>query len=77
MAFSVETCRRMIKEHENALVAVLKGQSYSINGRAVNRADLSKIQAGLETWNHHLTDALNAMGGNGGKIKNARVIFHG
>ena len=77
MAFSVELCRKMIKEHENALVAALKCQSYSLNGRVVNRADLAKIQAGLETWNRHLSDAIKALNGTGSGIQNLRVIIHG
>jgi len=77
MAYSVQTCRTMIREHENALVAALKGQSYSLNGRVVNRASLASIQAGLETWNRHLTDALNAQKGNKGGIRCMGVILHG
>ena len=34
-----------------AETAVLSGQSYSIAGRTLTRADLSEIQKGIEIWN--------------------------
>ena len=34
-----------------AETAVLSGQSYEINGRKLDRADLEAIQRGISTWN--------------------------
>jgi hypothetical protein len=34
-----------------AETAILGGQSYSINGRELRRAQLAEVQKGIETWN--------------------------
>lgn len=39
-----------------AEIAVLAGQSYTIAGRSLNRADLGAIQAGLQLWSDRLRD---------------------
>lgn len=76
--FSVEFCRKMVAEHQNALSAVLKGQSYSINGRSLTRVDYDKIAKGLETWQNRLNAALAAQFGSGSSsVSFRRVILHG
>lgn len=35
--------------------AVLSGQSYTIGGRSLTRADLDSIQAGIKVWNDRAT----------------------
>jgi hypothetical protein len=50
--------------------AVLTGQSYSIGGRTLTRADLSDIQAGIEIWN----DRANALGAAATGRTRARTI---
>lgn len=77
--FSVEFCRKMVREHENALSAVLNGQSYSINGRSLTRVDYDKIAKGLETWQSRLNAALAAQnsGVGIGNVVFRRVILHG
>jgi hypothetical protein len=39
-----------------AEMAVLAGQSYTIAGRSLNRADLGAIQTGLQLWSDRLRD---------------------
>jgi hypothetical protein len=39
-----------------AEIAVLAGQSYTIAGRSLNRADLGAIQTGLQLWSDRLRD---------------------
>lgn len=40
----------MIAAYNAAEVAVLKKQSYTINGRSMSHADLEKIRAGRREW---------------------------
>jgi len=37
-----------------AETAVLSGQSYSLAGRSLSRADLRTIQQGIDTWNRRV-----------------------
>ena len=37
-----------------AETAVLSGQSYSIGGRSLSRADLGRIQEGIRIWNQRV-----------------------
>ena len=72
------TCRQMLQEHLNALSAVLKGQSYSIGGRSLNRANMKDIQEGRTYWKGMLEEALEleSRGGCRGTVVRA-VIPHG
>lgn len=40
----------MLAAYKAAELAVLNGQSYSIGGRSLTRANLSDIQAGRQYW---------------------------
>ena len=40
----------MVELYVAAEKAVLRNQSYSLNGRSLTRADLSDIRAGREQW---------------------------
>lgn len=78
--FSVEFCRKMVKEHEDALSFVLKGQSYSMNGRALTRVNYKEISDGLKMWQDRLEAAQNSAASGsyaGSTIRCRRVIFHG
>lgn len=72
---TVETCKKFIVAYEVALEKVLQNQSYSINGRVFNRADLAEIQKGLKEWYKNLEDAL-ALRAGGRTIVGYKVVFH-
>jgi len=76
--FSVSYCTQMVAEYKSALSTVLRGQSYSIGGRSLTRANLSEIQSGLEYWNDQLATAEEA-GASGGRrrVSFRRTIIHG
>lgn len=71
-------CREMLEEHITALKTVLKGQSYSIGGRSLSRANMKDIQDGIDYWTGRLENALEleARGGRRGVVVRA-VIPHG
>lgn len=39
-----------LTEYLSAETKVLSGQSYTINGRSMTRADLAEIQSGIDAW---------------------------
>ena len=43
-----------LAEYLTAETAILAGQSVSMNGRALTRADLNAVHAGIETWNRRV-----------------------
>lgn len=43
-----------LTEYLAAEERVLAGQSYTINGRSLSRANLSEIQKGIDTWNNRV-----------------------
>lgn len=47
--------REMVDLYTSAEIAVLKGQSYSIGGQSLTRADLDKIRAGRKEWEQKLS----------------------
>ena len=71
-------CRQILNEHLSALSSVLKGQSYSIGGRSLSRANMKDIQEGITYWTGMLEEALEleARGGCRGTVVRA-VIPHG
>ena len=46
----------MISAYSKAELAVLKGQSYSINGRSLSRSNLAEIREGRQEWEQRLSD---------------------
>ena len=75
---SSEVCRDMIVQYNAAIRAVLKGQSYTIGGRSMTRADLTKLHDGVRFWRGMLADAIatESRGGRRG-VKVRPVIPHG
>ncbi|WP_455797540.1 DUF6148 family protein [Clostridium butyricum] len=59
MAFNIETCREHLDAWLKAELAVCNGQSYSIAGRTLTRANLSSIRAQIDYWKSELAKANN------------------
>lgn len=58
-----EVAEAKLQEYLDAETAVLTGQSYSIAGRSLTRANLSEIRAGIDTWDSRVKSlALKASG---------------
>lgn len=45
-----------LQSYLDAEAAVLTGQSYTISGRALTRADLDSIQQGIKIWDDRIAD---------------------
>lgn len=48
---TLEQAQTQLAKYLAAEEAVLTGQSYEINGRMLERADLKAIQQGIDIWN--------------------------
>lgn len=75
--FTIEFCKNQLDKYTEAEAAVLRSQSYSIGGRALTRANLSDIRAGIEYWAAKLSDAEAATKSGRYGIRTIRVIPHG
>ena len=56
-----------------AETAVLSGQSYTIGGRSLTRANLADIRAGIESWNARVVQLGNRLQGR----SRARTVITG
>jgi len=54
---SVTEAQTMVSHYTAAELKALEGQSYTINGRSLNRSNLTEIRAGRREWENKLRDA--------------------
>jgi len=47
---TLEMCQEKLKMYLKAEEKVLLGQAYNIDGKEVTRADIGKIQSGINLW---------------------------
>lgn len=74
--FSSTLCRERLNKYLDAEEKVLNGQSYSIGGRTLTRANLKEISDGITLWASRLKQAeLDEATGKSG-IRMMRVIPH-
>lgn len=73
-AYSLIFAKERLAAYYAAEEAVLSGQSYTIGGRSLTRADLAAIRAGMELWEGRVT-RLETTGRSGPVMR--RVIPHG
>ena len=74
--FSSTVCRERLQKYLDAEEKVLNGQSYSIGGRSLTRADLKEISDGITLWAGRLKQAeLDESTGRGG-VRMMRVVPH-
>jgi len=59
----VTKASEMVDLYIAAEIAVLKGQSFTINNRQLTRADLSEIQGGRREWENKKNQELAAASG--------------
>lgn len=58
--FPVTVCKEMLSQYMEAETVVLTGQSYSIGGRSLTRANLADIRRGVDYWSEKLSEAEKA-----------------
>ena len=63
-----------LAEYLAAETAVLSGQSVSMEGRSLTRANLDLIQRGIETWDGRVKSISNNSSG-GGRSRSIRPSF--
>ncbi len=54
-----KTAAEMVVLYNEAIQKVLAGQSYSMGGRTLTRANLKELQDGLATWERKAARATN------------------
>ena len=59
MAFNKDTCNEHLEAWLKAELAVCNGQSYSIGGRTLTRANLASIKSQIDYWKGELAKANN------------------
>jgi hypothetical protein len=74
--YSIAFCQTQLDKYVAAEEKVLSGQSYSIGGRSMTRANLADIRNGIDYWNEKLTTAKSA-GSTGRRMIMRRTIIHG
>lgn len=67
-AITLEQAREHLEAWLEADVAVSKGQSYSIGGRSLSRADASMIQDRIDYWSRKV-EQLEAGGRGGARVR--------
>lgn len=70
-AISQETAEQKLAMWLEALDKIATGQSYTINGRSLSRADLGKVQEQIEFWERRVIKAQR------GGIRMRQVIPNG
>lgn len=65
MAFTVTECRERLKIWLDAEAAIASGQSYSIDNRRLERANLSQVREQIKFWRNELSRAESAASGKG------------
>lgn len=59
MAFDIKTCQEHLDAWLKAELKVCNGQSYTIAGRTLTRANLASIKIQIEYWQNQLVKAKN------------------
>lgn len=50
MVVTLAQAQEKVTQYMDAIEKVLSGQSYSIGGRSLTRADLATLESGLDFW---------------------------
>lgn len=57
MAFTVKECKERLQMWLDAEAAIASGQSYSIDNRRLERANLSQVREQIKFWQNELIKA--------------------
>lgn len=65
MAFTVRECRERLRIWLDAEAAIASGQSYMIDNRRLERANLAQVREQIKFWRNELQKAESAINGRG------------
>lgn len=65
MAFTVSECRERLNIWLKAEEAIASGQSYTIDNRRLERANLAQVREQIKFWQNELNKAIAAESGKG------------
>ena len=73
MAFTVAKCNERLDMWLEAEAAIASGQSYMIDNRRLERANLAQVREQIKFWQNELTKASAAANGRG-RRRTMRVV---
>lgn len=73
MAFSVTQCNERLQIWLDAEEAIATGQSYSIDNRRLDRANLAQVREQIKFWQNELAKAQAAANGRG-RRRTIRIV---
>lgn len=73
MAFTVQEVRERLKMWLDAEAAIASGQSYSIDNRRIERANLAQVREQIKFWQKELVKA-EAIANGRGKRRVTRIV---
>ena len=73
MAFTVEHCNERLNLWFDAEAAIASGQSYTIDNRRLERANLSQVREQIKFWQSELVKAKAAANGKG-RRRTVRIV---
>lgn len=73
VAFTVQECRERLHIWLAAEVAIASGQSYMIDNRRLERANLAQVREQIKFWKTELVIAQSALSGKG-RRRTVRVV---
>ena len=73
MAFTVTECKERLKIWLDAEAAIASGQSYMIDNRRLERANLAQVREQIKFWQNELARANAATNGKG-RRRTMRIV---
>ncbi|MER2126303.1 DUF6148 family protein [Solibacillus sp.] len=73
MAFSVAQCNERLQIWLDAEAAIATGQSYTIDNRRLDRANLAQVREQIKFWQNELAKAQAATNGRG-RRRTIRIV---
>lgn len=73
MAFTIEECRQRLQIWLDAEEAIASNQSYSIDNRRLERANLSQVREQIKFWRNELSRA-EAVASGKGRRRITRIV---
>ena len=73
MAFTVSECRERLQIWLDAETAIASGQSYTIDNRRLERANLAQVREQIKFWRNELSRA-SAVASGKGRRRITRIV---